>query len=84
MDTSEHSLTTLFEQLGLPSDPQSIDRFIAEHRPLAHGMRLWEAPWWSPGQRRFLEDAIECDAEWAIAVDELDSLLHHDEVASAR
>ena len=34
MDMSQHTLSTLFEQLGLPSDTQSVDDFIARHAPL--------------------------------------------------
>src|SRR5450830_1308437 len=34
MESPDHSLPSLFKQLGLPDDPVSIDRFIATHSPL--------------------------------------------------
>ena len=33
MELPNKDMTTLFEQLGLPSDPASIDDFIASHAP---------------------------------------------------
>ena len=70
-----HNLKNLFEQLGLPSDDESISQFIASHRPLAHEIELAQAPWWTAGQAAFLHEAIEEDADWAMVVDELDSRL---------
>ena len=81
MDTQEHTLPKLFEQLGLPSDPEGMQAFIAGHRPLEATVRLHEAPWWNVAQADFLRESIEQDAEWAEAVDELDALLRYSEIA---
>jgi hypothetical protein len=70
-----HGLPDLFAQLGLPNDELNIKNFIQTHRPLAHNLTLAEAPWWTPSQASFIQEAIADDANWAIAVDELDSLL---------
>ena len=83
MDTTSHTLSTLFEQLGLPGDGNSISSFIKQHRPLDPAVPLAEAPWWSEGQAAFIQEAIEEDADWAERVDELDALLRHTEAESA-
>ncbi len=75
MEHSFHPLSELFAQLGLASDAQSIEAFLAEHRPLRHDIPLPEAPFWSEAQRQFLREAIELDADWAEAVDHLDAML---------
>lgn len=76
MDTHNyHSLSNLFDQLGLPSDATSINNFIEIHRPLAHNVELAQAPWWTASQAAFLRESIADDADWAIMVDELDTLL---------
>jgi hypothetical protein len=75
MDTSPHNLSTLFEQLGLPSEAAAIKTFIHWHRPLDPKTPLWQAAWWTPAQAEFLQQAIEEDSDWAEQVDELDALL---------
>lgn len=75
MDTTPHNLSTLFEQLGLPSDAVAIQNFIHWHRPLDPRMPLQEASWWTPAQAAFLAQAIEEDSDWVEQVDELDALL---------
>ena len=82
MDTTPHTLSTLFEQLGLPADGDSVCSFIQQHRPLDPAVPLVEAPWWSDGQAAFIQEAIEEDADWAERVDELDALLRHTEEES--
>ena len=81
MDTVSHTLPMLFRQLGLPADSEGISDFIARHRPLESTVKLHEASWWNRSQADFLREAIEQDAQWAEAADELDALLRHDEVA---
>jgi hypothetical protein len=61
--------------LGLPNDEQSIKHFVHTHSPLAHDIMLAEAPWWTPGQASFIQEAIADDANWSSAVDALDALL---------
>jgi hypothetical protein len=71
MDTSLHRFTDLFAQLGLASDEASIRGFIATHAPLAPGLALAEAPFWSASQAAFLREEIGRDADWAEVVDRL-------------
>ena len=75
MDTTEHSLATLFAQLGLPSDAESIDAFIDSHRPLPDAVRVADAPFWNAAQSAFLREAIVDDADWAELVGVLDARL---------
>lgn len=77
MDTTKHTLTTLFEQLGLPSDEASIEDFIARHAPLPAEIALQDAPFWSDSQSHFLEEGLEDDSDWAEVIDELDAQLRH-------
>ncbi|WP_210396213.1 DUF2789 domain-containing protein [Motiliproteus sediminis] len=76
MDTSTHTLSTLFEQLGLPSDSHSIDEFIAHHRMKNSPEALQDHAYWSPSQARFIAEALEQDSDWTEVVDELNTRLH--------
>ena len=71
MYTSTHRFADLFSQLGLPSDPSSIDAFVAAHRPLPAGVRVSEADFWTTSQSQFLREALTADAAWAEVVDAL-------------
>ena len=75
MDTSKHSLITLFEQLGLPSGQSEVEHFIARHSPLPSEVAIQDAPFWSESQSHFLEEGLEDDSDWAEVIDELDALL---------
>jgi len=75
MDLSNNTLEVLFAQLGLPSQPADIERFVQAHRPLPDGIDLAEASFWSAGQAQFLREEIAEDAEWAEVVDQLDAML---------
>lgn len=77
MDRSQHTLNTLFDQLGLPSENAEIERFITMHRPLPAEVRLQDAALWDASQSRFLEEGLEDDSDWAEIIDELDALLRH-------
>ncbi|WP_370229652.1 DUF2789 domain-containing protein [Marinobacter nauticus] len=77
MDTSKHSLSTLFEQLGLPSGQAEVEHFIARHSPLPSEVAIQDAPFWSESQSHFLEEGLEDDSDWAEVIDELDALLRH-------
>ncbi|MES2821102.1 MAG: DUF2789 domain-containing protein [Pseudomonadota bacterium] len=76
MELPNKDLGTLFEQLGLASDPTSIDAFIARHYPLADEVKVSEASFWSATQGAFLKEQLMIDAEWAPIVDELNARLH--------
>ncbi|MGM0767841.1 MAG: DUF2789 domain-containing protein [Pseudomonadota bacterium] len=77
MDTSKHTLSTLFEQLGLASDNAAIDDFIARYSPLPSEIALQDAPFWSESQAQFLEEGLEDDSDWAEIIDELDAQMRH-------
>ena len=77
MESPDHSLNALFDQLGLDSSDQAIERFLAAQATLPAGVALHEAPCWNAAQASFLKEAIEEDADWAEVVDHLDALLHH-------
>lgn len=74
MDTSNHDIAALFAQLGLDSSPGAIKNFLTSHF-LASNENLVQASFWSPAQAQFLQEAINDDAEWAEAVDQLDVLI---------
>jgi len=76
MESNLHSMSNLFAQLGLPSEPAAIEDFIASHGPLDDGVALYRAPFWSASQRDFLKTEIIEDADWAGVIDELNSRLH--------
>jgi hypothetical protein len=75
MDMSVHRFAELFAQLGLPSDEPAIRRFIATHSPLAAGIELADATFWTAGQAAFLREEIVRDADWAEVVDQLNAAL---------
>jgi hypothetical protein len=77
MDTSKHTFTTLFEQLGLAADDQSIEDFISRYSPLPREIALQDAPFWSESQSHFLEEGLEEDSDWAEIIDELDARMRH-------
>ncbi len=75
MEPPVHPMSSLFAQLGLPSDKASIEGFIATHSPLREDVRLADAPFWTPAQAAFLREEILEDADWAEIVDQLDASL---------
>lgn len=75
MEPPVHNLQSLFKQLGLPDDPDSINQFVAVHSPLKGDLKLADAFFWTDSQRQFLREGILEDADWAEVVDELDVLL---------
>jgi hypothetical protein len=75
MEQSQHSLSELFRQLGLPADKRAIEKFITEHKPLEPSVKLSAAPFWSQSQSEFLKKAIMEDADWAPMVDQLNAEL---------
>lgn len=75
MESPMHTMSNLFAQLGLPSDSDSIEAFIASHRPLAESTTLANAPFWTPAQASFLREELAEDADWAELVDQLSTRL---------
>ena len=77
MNLTTPSLTALFEQLGLESSDEAIERFIREHQ-LADSVKLGDAPFWSTGQSQLLKEKWHSDDEWAPIIDQLNTDLHAD------
>jgi hypothetical protein len=75
MERNAHDLPALFQQLGLPSEPEEIAQFIASHSPLPDEIKVSKADFWSPSQKAFLQDEILDDSDWAPVVDQLNVLL---------
>ena len=75
MDETPKTLENLFSQLGLKSDEQSIETFIADH-PLAEGVKLVEAPFWSPSHPRRLNENLLDAGPWARVGADLNVRLH--------
>jgi hypothetical protein len=75
MDTNQPSMTNLFNQLGLPSEPQDIADFIDAHRPLPEEIRLTKADFWSTAQASFMEEKLSADDHWAVVIDSLNTSL---------
>ncbi|MGY4533999.1 hypothetical protein ACVW0Y_003137 [Pseudomonas sp. TE3786] len=75
MERNKHDLPALFQQLGLPSEPDEIAQFIASHSPLPDAIKVSKASFWSPSQQAFLQDEILDDSDWAPVVDQLNVLL---------
>jgi len=75
MTLNDHTLGTLFEQLGLDADDDARARFVGEHRPIPADVLLADASFWSESQAAFLREALASDSPWALPVDELDALL---------
>ncbi len=75
MESQDHSLKNLFEQLGLASTEQAIEQFINKNSPLPSNVELHEAEFWTKSQSSFLRQAKEEDADWAMVVDQLNEML---------
>lgn len=70
MQTEIHRMSSLFAQLGLDSEPEAIEDFIANHK-LPADVAIQDAPYWQPSQAKFLRDSLQEDAEWCEIIDEL-------------
>ncbi len=77
MELTNHTFQELFKQLGLPDDPQGIDQFITTHSPLKNDIKLVDAPFWTPSQRKFLQDQFIEDSDWIVMVDQLNEALRN-------
>ncbi|MBD7976036.1 MULTISPECIES: DUF2789 domain-containing protein [Pseudomonas] len=83
MELSVHPFHSLFEQLGLPNDNDSIRQFIEQHSPLPENVLLADAPFWTPAQAAFLREEILDDADWAVVVDNLNVALRKPDPSGA-
>lgn len=75
MESPNHPLKELFEQLGLASDVSRINLFIRKHSPLANNIPLAEAPFWNKSQSTFLKEEFYKNADWSETIDLLNILL---------
>ncbi len=71
MDGPFHRFTELFQQLGLPSDPDSIRCFVTQHSPLDPAVRIEDASFWSPAQALLLKEEMRRNADWTLVIDQL-------------
>jgi hypothetical protein len=76
MEKSSPSMTSLFAQLGLASEPDAIKAFIAAHSPLPDTVALADAPFWSSAQAQFLREELLEDADWAVVIERLNAGMH--------
>lgn len=77
MYTSHHnSFKKLFEQLGLPSTEEDIERFIKGHT-LERSQAIESAPFWNKAQATFLQEALQEDSDWVEVVDQLSAELRN-------
>ncbi|MDV2469531.1 DUF2789 family protein [Acinetobacter chinensis] len=77
MFDEQPTLKLLFDQLGLDSEPASIDSFIETHQ-LPEGVMMHEADFWTDSQRDFLVSHWQKDDNWSLVIDELSELLSTD------
>ena len=75
METPIHTMSDLFQQLGLDSEPAAIDAFVVKHRPLSDRVLLADAPFWNAGQASLLREEKAKDGDWTVVIDSLSSLL---------
>jgi len=75
MEQPNHSIESLFDQLGLASSEKEIEHFIQLNKPLTKGVLLHDAVFWTPSQSLCLQQMKEEDADWATIVDQLDVML---------
>ncbi len=75
MNATFHPLKDLFGQLGLDTNVDAIARFIDSHAPLDPFIVIAEASFWNSSQKDFLRDELLMDADWAEAIDLLNSQL---------
>lgn len=69
-----YELSSLFDQLGLPSDPHAIDEFVHTYTIPNH-VKLYDASIWSHTQATFLREGLLEDSQWALVIDQLNVLL---------
>ena len=74
MQPHTHKLHHLFEQLGLPSEEEDIDAFLAKHHLEDHE-KLHSAPFFTENQQAFVREGWKQDSDWCEPIDQLDVLL---------
>lgn len=72
METHTHTLSSLFDQLGLDSEIASIEMFIDTYKPISSEIELHKAYFWNEAQTSFLKQMKDEDADWSGVIDQLD------------
>lgn len=73
---SNHTIESLFDQLGLDSSSEGQRKFIEQHAgKLNATTSLADASFWSASQSALLAESIAEDGAWASAAGELDGML---------
>jgi hypothetical protein len=75
MEQPFHNFSELFAQLGLGNSPEEIEAFLLQNSTLPDKIMLADAPFWSPAQADFLQQALDADSDWAEIVDALNAAL---------
>lgn len=75
MEAPYHSIETLFDQLGLDSSEEAIERFINKNNSLPGHLELYKANFWTNSQADFLKQMKDDDSDWSAVVDLLDTML---------
>ena len=75
MESQSHTLSSLFDQLGLDAKNKSVDNFITVNRTIPRNVELHEATFWNSSQASFLKQMKDEDADWAGIIDQLDVML---------
>jgi len=70
MDMTQPTMENLFMQLGLESDEDAIEQFMATHT-LLEDEKLENASFWSASQSAFIKECLADDSDWAEVVDQL-------------
>jgi hypothetical protein len=75
MESQAHTLSSLFDQLGLDAQNTSIDNFITINKTIPCNVELHEATFWNASQASFLKQMKDEDVDWAGIIDQLDVML---------
>ena len=82
MTDGERNINMLFEQMGMDGDDAAIEAFIQKNQ-LPQSVKISDATFWTDNQRKFLKDEYRADAGWIEIIDELNTRLHKDAMATA-
>jgi hypothetical protein len=69
---------TCLPNSACPARQAAIDSIHrGTHAPLAHELKLADAPFWTAAQAGFLKSELDEDADWSAVIDTLDARLRH-------
>jgi hypothetical protein len=76
MEQCTHEFSDLFAQLGLPHSEADMQKFCGEHK-IRDEESLPDAKFWSPSQSQFLREQWHQDSDWAVVIDQLNTVLRN-------